>query len=266
MEELPSSVRAVRSGVFEVDLRARKLRKQGIRVKLQGQPYVILVTLLAQRGEPVSREELRGKLWPEDTFIDFDHSLATAVNKLREVLGDSADNPRFIETLPRLGYRFIAPIETIGPAAPIEAPVASPELTASSPSEGPHPGPINDPGKTKTRDHARRPLVWKLSLLTILVVCGALSLWIIRPWSRPPSAIRSLAVLPLENLSHDIAQDYFSDGMTDELLTEFGADRRIAGDLAYLGDDLQGRPQTITADRAGIERRPCGGGRRAALG
>jgi TolB-like protein/DNA-binding winged helix-turn-helix (wHTH) protein/Flp pilus assembly protein TadD len=222
MEELPSSVRAVRFGVFEVDLRARELRKRGIRVKLQGQPYVILVTLLAQRGEPVSREELRGKLWPGDTFIDFDHSLATAVNKLREVLGDSADSPRFIETLPRLGYRFIAPIEAIGPAAPIETPVAGPVLPASSPSEGPGPRPIDVPGKIAARDPAGRPFVWKISLLVVLVVGAALSLWMIRPWSRSPSAIRSLAVLPLENLSHDIAQDYFSDGMTDELITELG--------------------------------------------
>jgi DNA-binding winged helix-turn-helix (wHTH) protein len=96
----------VRFGVFEIDLRAGELRKKGIRIKLQGQPFLLLITLLKQRGDLVTRDELRRTLWPEDTFIDFDHSLGTAINKLREVLGDSAANPRFIETLPRRGYRF----------------------------------------------------------------------------------------------------------------------------------------------------------------
>src|ERR1700724_2494297 len=109
MPEFPSSARSVRFGVFEVDLRLCELRKKGTRIRLQGQPFVLLITLLKQRGEVVTREELRRALWPEDTFVDFDHSLGTAVNKLREVLGDSAANPRFIETIPRRGYRFIAP-------------------------------------------------------------------------------------------------------------------------------------------------------------
>src|ERR1700677_4485038 len=123
MREFPSSVRSVRFGVFEVDLRAGELSKKGIRVRLQGQPYLLLITLLRQQGEVVAREELRRTLWPEDTFVDFDHSLGTAVNKLREVLGDSASNPRFVETIPRRGYRFIAPVETIGETE--SAPAAS---------------------------------------------------------------------------------------------------------------------------------------------
>ena len=114
MQEFSSSVRSVRFGVFEIDLRAGELRKRGIRLKLRGQPFLLLITLLKQRGELVTREELRSTLWPEDTFIDFDHSLGTAINKVRDVLGDSAANPRFIETLPRRGYRFIAPIEAVG--------------------------------------------------------------------------------------------------------------------------------------------------------
>src|SRR5258707_7166 len=113
MQEFPSSVRSVRFGVFEVDLRSGELRKKGIRIRLQGQPYVLLITLLKQPGKLVTRKELRSALWPEDTFVDFDHSLGTAVNKLREVLGDSAANPRFVETSPRRGYRFIAPVESI---------------------------------------------------------------------------------------------------------------------------------------------------------
>src|ERR1700693_184613 len=113
MGEFASSVRTVRFGVFEVDLRAGELKKKGTRIRLQGQPFLLLITLLKQRGEVVTREELRRTLWPEDTFVDFDHSLGSAANKLRDALGDSATNPRFIETLPRRGYRFIAPFEAI---------------------------------------------------------------------------------------------------------------------------------------------------------
>ncbi len=100
----------LRFGVFEVDVRAGELRKQGARIKLQEQPFHVLTVLLQRPGEVVTREELRSQNWPVDTFVDFDNSLNTAINKLREALGDSADNPRFIETLPRRGYRFIAPV------------------------------------------------------------------------------------------------------------------------------------------------------------
>src|SRR3981081_4103370 len=100
----------LRFGVFEVDVRAGEVHKQGARIKLQEQPFHVLTILLQRPGEVVTREELRHQTWPADTFVDFDNSLNTAINKLREALGDSADNPRFIETLPRRGYRFIAPV------------------------------------------------------------------------------------------------------------------------------------------------------------
>src|SRR5580692_737147 len=100
----------LRFGVFEVDLRSGELRKQGVRIKLQDQPFQVLRLLLQRSGELVTRDELRSQIWPADTFIDFDNSLNAAINKLREALGDSADSPRFIETLPRRGYRFIAPV------------------------------------------------------------------------------------------------------------------------------------------------------------
>src|SRR6266478_945667 len=103
----------LRFGTFEVDVRAGELRKQGVRIKLQEQPFHVLTVLLQRPGEVVTREELRNENWAADTFVDFDNSLNTAVNKLREALGDSADNPRFIETLPRRGYRFIAPVTGI---------------------------------------------------------------------------------------------------------------------------------------------------------
>jgi eukaryotic-like serine/threonine-protein kinase len=109
----PSQV-TLRFGIFEVDVRAGELRKQGKRVKLQDQPFQVLAVLLQRPGDVVTREELRSQIWPQDTFVDFDNSLNTAINKLREGLGDSADNPRFIETLPRRGYRFLVPISADG--------------------------------------------------------------------------------------------------------------------------------------------------------
>ncbi len=105
-----SNSRIVHFGVFELDLSAGELRKNGVKLRLQEQPFQVLAMLLERAGEVVTREELRQKLWPSDTFVDFDHSLNTAVNKVREVIGDSASNPRYVETLARRGYRFIAPV------------------------------------------------------------------------------------------------------------------------------------------------------------
>src|SRR5450631_2635003 len=103
----PSSAgRIVRFGVFEADLSAGELRKSGRRVRLQEQPFQILVLLLERPGEVITREEVRQKLWAADTFVDFDHSLNTAINKVREALGDSASSPRYVETIARRGYRF----------------------------------------------------------------------------------------------------------------------------------------------------------------
>ena len=109
----PSRRTCARFGVFEADLFAKELRKSGVRIKLQEQPFQVLAALLQRSGEVITREELREKLWPADTFVDFDNGLNTAINKIREVLGDLAHNPRFIETLPRRGYRFIAPVEVL---------------------------------------------------------------------------------------------------------------------------------------------------------
>src|ERR1700692_454676 len=103
----------LRFGVFEMDARAGELRKHGVRIKLQGQPFHVLTLLLQRPGEVVSREKLRSQIWQSDTFVDFDNGLNTSINKLREALGDSADNPRFIETLPRHGYRFIAAVTKV---------------------------------------------------------------------------------------------------------------------------------------------------------
>src|SRR5438309_967221 len=104
--------RTRRFGVFELDLHAGELRRQGMRVRLQEQPFQLLVQLLEKPGEVVTREELRNRLWPADTFVDFDHSLNAAIRRLRDALGDSAENPRFVETVARRGYRFLTPVES----------------------------------------------------------------------------------------------------------------------------------------------------------
>lgn len=140
MGEPQNNIRIARFGVFELDLNAGELRKNGIKLRLQGQPLQVLTILLERAGEVVTREDLRQKLWASDTFVDFDHSLNTAINKVREALGDSASSPRFVETLARRGYRFIAPVQNgvprnvpvPVPAATIEMPVTPPAAPTSS--------------------------------------------------------------------------------------------------------------------------------------
>ena len=213
-----------RFGDFQFDSRARQLRKRGHTIRLHGQPLEILGLLLERPGEVVLREELRAKLWPEDTFVDFEHSLNAAVNKLREALDDDANNPRFIETVPRRGYRFIAPVEGALPAsAPdstnLDAPAANQEAidlgVEKSAAEVPMP----------SGARPRRRTLWLVfaacAFLVALLVgfdAGGLRQ---RFFGRPdPGGIRSIAVLPLENLSHDPEQEYFADGMTEALTTE----------------------------------------------
>ncbi|HCT61250.1 MULTISPECIES: transcriptional regulator [Acidobacterium] len=113
LESPPHPVRKLRFGLFEADLSTGELRKSGIRIRIQAQPFRVLSFLLERPGEVVTREEIQQRLWGSDTIVDFDHSLGTAINKLREALGDSADNPRFIETLARRGYRFLAPVTQV---------------------------------------------------------------------------------------------------------------------------------------------------------
>lgn len=104
----------MRFGVFELDPRAEELRKNGLKLKLTGQPFQVLAMLLERPGQVIKREEIQKRLWSADTFVDFDHSLNTAINKIREALGDSAENPRFVETVPRRGYRFMAEANRVG--------------------------------------------------------------------------------------------------------------------------------------------------------
>jgi len=181
---------------FELDLASGELHKDGEKVALPPKAFEILRALTEHPGDVVTREELRAQLWAADTFVEFDDNLNHAVNKLRQVLGDSAEKPQFIETLPRYGYRFIAPVE----AAPAPESVAKP---------------------VGNRRVATTAAVLGVALLAVVVALLVFSTWRDRVSARasePP--IRSLAVLPLSNLSGDPQQDYFADGMTDALITD----------------------------------------------
>jgi TolB-like protein/DNA-binding winged helix-turn-helix (wHTH) protein/Tfp pilus assembly protein PilF len=207
MGPAPSNPRLVRFGVFELDLHSGELRKQGRKVHLEGQPVQVLICLLENPGALVTREELHRKLWSDDTFVNFEHGLNAAVKRLRQALSDSADNPRFVETLPRRGYRFIAPVHTAGDADRDLPPVTTCSDTSQTPAA---PAP------------SRWPQAWTISGIAVLLALAASAGWMLRPANHAQQVIRSLAVLPLENLSGDVSQDYFSDGMTDELITELG--------------------------------------------
>jgi TolB-like protein/DNA-binding winged helix-turn-helix (wHTH) protein/Flp pilus assembly protein TadD len=207
----------VRFGAFEVDLRAGELRKHGLRIRLQEQPFQVLALLLDHSGELVTREELQKKLWPADTFVDFDHGLNKAINKLREALGDSAESPRFVETVARRGYRFLAEVKVSNATL-----VRRPELTIQTPpAEAAGDLPALS-GELRSRKPLLSPFVWKITASMLLLLVASLAAWKLYSSNRPPPVIRSLAVLPLESLSNDASQDYFADGMTDELISDLG--------------------------------------------
>lgn len=259
----------VRFAAFELDLRTGELRRSGVRIHLSDQPFQVLRTLLDRPGDLVTREELRQRLWAAETFVDFERGLNAAVRRLRDALGDSADVPRFVETLPRRGYRFIAPVSR--QPEPGKAEPLVPEI-----ADGASPAPAITA--------ARRPILTsgRMSIAGIPVVFAVL-LWasgsfLKYPATQSPAATHRfmLAVLPFQNMTGDPDQEYISDGMTEELISQLGrldpsrlgviartsvmplknaakpADR-IASDLgvSYL---LEGSVRT-TADRIGITAR-----------
>lgn len=238
MEQSCRSPRNVRFGVFEADLKAGELRKHGLRLKLSEQPFQILAMLLVKPGEIVSREELRERLWPSDTFVDFDHGLNNAVMRLREVLGDSSEHPRFIETLPRRGYRFIAPVERMDENAAAGAAQQEPGAMASAADSGfakptrAVPPPVE--GSMPLPPHGRFSFS-RIAMLVLAVLAGsALISGIAVHYVRGVDASKgkasrasSLVVLPLENLSGDKDQDYFADGMTDDLIANLAKIRSL---------------------------------------
>jgi len=200
VEDTPSKPPVYRFGTFRLDSRTGEICTNGTKTQLRKQPFQLLLALLEKPGELVMREDLVRRLWPVDTFVDFDRGLNKAVLSLREALGDSAENPQFIETLPRKGYRFIASVASDQQECSV-AP-AAPDLVRAS-----------------------RSGLWiaGLAVLGTLGVVLATNLGGLRAWMMnrlgPNSQITALAVIPLENLSRDPEQEYFADGMTDELIT-----------------------------------------------
>jgi TolB-like protein/DNA-binding winged helix-turn-helix (wHTH) protein/Flp pilus assembly protein TadD len=206
----------VRFGTYEVSLQSGEVRKAGLRIKVQQQPMKLLEILLEHPGEVVTREELRSRVWPNESFGDFDQALNIAIGKLRSALGDAAENPRFIETLPKRGYRFIADVSVIDAGASAKRPESVSEDL-----------PVPEPRNTLQiagLEVAPKRQSWLTARVIVAVALvlslSILSAWLFRSRGTAPAGIHSLAVLPLENLSGDASQNYFADGMTDELITD----------------------------------------------
>ena len=196
-----------RFGAYELDTRTLELRKNGMRIRCQEQPLQVLVVLLERPGELLTREELRQRVWPGDTFVDFDHALNTAAKKIRLALNDEADSPRYLETVPRRGYRFIAPVQTelLSDRLPGEVPAADLDVP-----------------------DIYRPLINRRVVLmaaSLIAIVGGVYYWTnhhARANGVSASNRTMLAVLPFENLTNDPSQEFFSDGMTEETIAQLG--------------------------------------------
>jgi len=193
-----------RFGAYELDSRTRELRKSGMRIRCQEQPLQVLVALLERPGELLTREELRQRVWPEDTFVDFDHALTTAVKKIRLALNDDADAPRYLETVPRRGYRFIAPVQ-------------AEVMDTRNPEKVPEDSGVSAP---------HRPLINARVILmaaTMVAIVGFIFYWSNHRARAMNAATRiMIAVLPFENLTNDPSQEFFTDGMTEETIAQLG--------------------------------------------
>src|SRR6185436_6356661 len=227
MDERLNASSRVRFGTFELDLDSGELRRSGVELKLQEQPFRLLAMLLERPGEVVTREEVRERLWSADTFVDFDHSLNTAIKKLRQALGDSAENPRFIETLARRGYRFIAPVSTATPTAG-EAPVETP-ASAPTPVAGETAQPTSSPPTAPPRVPVAILALACVSLLVLIAV-----VWSTRRYAAAPPASRSaaapevqLAVLPLKVLTAGETEKYLGLGIADAVITQLANVRTL---------------------------------------
>jgi TolB-like protein/DNA-binding winged helix-turn-helix (wHTH) protein/Tfp pilus assembly protein PilF len=197
-----ASATSYRFGVYQVDARAGELLRSGLKLKLQEKPFQILVSLLERPGDVVTREELRERLWGHDTFVEFDHSLDNAVNRLRDVLNDSARNPRYIETLPKLGYRFIAAVERVEEGADARASLER-----------------NLPARPEARPRKR---LWTATGVALLLLVVATGIWRWAEHSASPSRRVMLAVLPFQNMSGDPELEFVCDGLTEEMISHLG--------------------------------------------
>jgi TolB-like protein/DNA-binding winged helix-turn-helix (wHTH) protein/tetratricopeptide (TPR) repeat protein len=222
MPTLPNVRSVVHFGAFDADLSSGELHKHGHKVKLQEQPFQVLVMLLERPGTVITREELRARLWPADTFVDFDTGLNSAIKKLRDALGDSAEDPVYVETLPRRGYRFISAIEATH-ESPAMASIAARAAPVASAREQ-----RDERGAALTERVEGKRVLGPAAFGILALIGVATLLYLLNPGgirqklfvSASPPKIQSLAVLPLENLTGDPAQEYFADVMTDALITD----------------------------------------------
>src|SRR5271154_300356 len=217
-----------RFGPYELRSRGRELYKHGTKVKLRPQPFQVLEALLERSGEVLTRDELRELLWPKETFVDFEHGLNAAISELRGVLNDTASDPRYIETLPKVGYRVkvsIEPIQTLEPSGAAKQPAAATAVInpAGFPTQVPafaSPSP-----KGRARPLARRWLAVAASLTGLLAIAYFASR--ARSHDVGHTKITSLAVLPLKSLSADPTQEYLADGMTEALIGRLSTIRNL---------------------------------------
>ena len=215
--------RIARFGVFEVDLDHRRLSKSGYRIRLQDQPFQVLILLLERPGQVITRDELKERLWAVDTFVAFDDGLNTAIKKLRAALSDTADNPRFVETIPRIGYRFIAEVSLANVSSTAIVDTAQISATPTLPAVGLASQPPNSDLRPRRLDF----WLWAGAAVVTLVLAG----FLLRAHTRRSQTaaglpVKAIAVLPLQNTSADPAQDYLADGMTDEIITDLA---KLAG-------------------------------------
>lgn len=222
---MPSTVgQLVRFADFEVDLRAGYLRRKGTRIRLQEQPFRLLTALLESAGEVVTREELRGRLWPADTFVDFDHRLAVAVSKLRDAMGDSAENPRFVETIGRRGYRFMLPVEAadgvpaIGQSRNDDQRLSARTNTVGTQTSEPIAAPYSET-QSKSKRRVRISII-ALTILIISMITITQSLHLTPSKTAQPVKPRSLAILPLQNLGQDSSSDFLGFSLADAIITK----------------------------------------------
>ena len=219
MAPSPPAPRRIRFSVFEVDRSTSKLLKGGTPVKLAPQPFKVLLLLLDRHGEVVSRGEIQRHLWSESTFVDFERGINFSINQIRAALGDDAERPRYIETLPKLGYRFVAEVTdgagtepAVHAAQAVESESHLSELSHAAHPLGPPPA---------TQAHAAP--FQQVAVAAVLAAIALLAIGIAtRKSPGPPDSIQSVAVLPLEDLSSDAADEYFADGVTDQLITDLG--------------------------------------------